>query len=90
MSPDTRVRDLTEEEVAQLRGFIDQNLKVEGDLRREIAQNIKRKMEIGCYEGLRHRRGPSRPRSADPYQRPHPQGSEEDRRRARSTPASSS
>jgi small subunit ribosomal protein S13 len=57
MSRDTRVRDLTEEEVAQLRGFIDQNLKVEGDLRREIAQNIKRKMEIGCYEGLRHRRG---------------------------------
>ena len=57
MSRDTRVRDLTEEEVAQLRGFIDQNLKVEGDLRREVAQNIKRKMEIGCYEGLRHRRG---------------------------------
>jgi len=57
MSRETRVRDLTEEEVAQLRGFIDQNLKVEGDLRREVAQNIKRKMEIGCYEGLRHRRG---------------------------------
>ena len=57
MSRDTRVRDLTEEEVATLRGYIDQNLKVEGDLRREIAQNIKRKMEIGCYEGLRHRRG---------------------------------
>ena len=57
MSRDTRVRDLTDEEVAQLRGFIDQNLKVEGDLRREVAQNIKRKMEIGCYQGLRHRRG---------------------------------
>jgi small subunit ribosomal protein S13 len=57
MSRDTRVRDLTEDEVSQLRGYIDQNLKVEGDLRREIAQNIKRKMEIGCYEGLRHRRG---------------------------------
>jgi small subunit ribosomal protein S13 len=57
MSRDTRVRDLTEEEVATLRTYIDQNLKVEGDLRREIAQNIKRKMEIGCYEGLRHRRG---------------------------------
>jgi small subunit ribosomal protein S13 len=57
MSRDTRVRDLTEEEVAKLRAYIDQNLKVEGDLRREIAQNIKRKMEIGCYEGLRHRRG---------------------------------
>ena len=52
-----RVRDLTEEEVARLRRFIDQNLKVEGDLRREISQNIKRKMEIGNYEGLRHRRG---------------------------------
>ena len=57
MSRDTRVRDLTEEEVARLRGFIDQNLKVEGDLRREVSQNIKRKMEIGCYEGLRHRKG---------------------------------
>ena len=57
MSRDTRVRDLTEEEVARLRTYIEQNVKVEGDLRREIAQNIKRKMEIGCYEGLRHRRG---------------------------------
>ena len=57
MSRDTRVRDLTEEEVSRLRGFIDQNVKVEGDLRREISQNIKRKMEIGNYEGLRHRRG---------------------------------
>jgi small subunit ribosomal protein S13 len=57
MSRDTRVRDLTEEEVAKLRGYIDQHLKVEGDLRREVAQNIKRKMEIGSYAGLRHRRG---------------------------------
>ena len=57
MSRDTRVRDLTEEEVARLRELIDQNLKVEGDLRREISQNIKRKMEIGSYEGLRHRQG---------------------------------
>jgi small subunit ribosomal protein S13 len=56
MSRDTRVRDLTEEEVARLRSHIDQ-LKVEGDLRREVQQNIKRKMEIGCYEGLRHRKG---------------------------------
>ena len=53
----TRVRDLTDEEIAQLRGYVDQNLKVEGDLRREIAANIKRKVEIGSYEGLRHRRG---------------------------------
>jgi small subunit ribosomal protein S13 len=57
MSPDTRVRDLTDEEVSRLRADIEANVQVEGDLRREIAQNIKRKMEIGCYEGLRHRRG---------------------------------
>jgi small subunit ribosomal protein S13 len=57
MSRDTRVRDLTDEEVARLRAYIDNNVKVEGDLRREIAQNIKRKMEIGSYQGLRHRRG---------------------------------
>ena len=57
MSRDTRVRDLTEEEVARLRTYIDQNVKVEGDLRREVSQNIKRKMEIGNYAGLRHRRG---------------------------------
>ncbi len=54
---DTRVRDLTDEEVAKLRTFIDQNLKVEGDLRREVAGDIKRKIEIGSYQGLRHRRG---------------------------------
>lgn len=57
ISPDTRTRDLTDEEVVRLREYIDQNLKVEGDLRREMAQNIKRKMEIGCYQGLRHRVG---------------------------------
>jgi small subunit ribosomal protein S13 len=57
MSRDTRVRDLTEEEVARLRSYIDQNLEVEGDLRRDISQNIKRKMEIGSYQGLRHRKG---------------------------------
>jgi small subunit ribosomal protein S13 len=54
---DTRVRDLTDEEVVRLRNWIDANLKVEGDLRRDVAQDIKRKMEIGCYEGLRHRKG---------------------------------
>ena len=53
----TRVRDLTDEEVARLRTFIDQNVKVEGDLRRDVAQDIKRKIEIACYEGIRHRRG---------------------------------
>ena len=53
----TRVRDLTDDEVAKLRTFIDEQLNVEGDLRREVSQDIKRKMEIGCYQGLRHRRG---------------------------------
>ena len=49
--------DLTDDEVAKIRGFIDADLQVEGDLRREVSQDIKRKMEIGCYQGLRHRRG---------------------------------
>jgi small subunit ribosomal protein S13 len=57
INPDTRVRNLTEEEVVRLREYIDRNLKVEGDLRREVGQNIKRLMEIGCYRGLRHRKG---------------------------------
>jgi small subunit ribosomal protein S13 len=57
INPDTRTRDLTDEEVTRLREYIDKNFKIEGDLRREIAQNIKRLMEIGCYRGLRHRRG---------------------------------
>ena len=56
-NPDTRVRDLTDEEVSRLRNWIDANLKVEGDLRRDVAQDIKRKMEIGCYQGIRHRKG---------------------------------
>lgn len=57
VNPDTRVRDLTDEEIARLREHIDKNYKVEGDLRREIAMNIKRLMDIGCYRGLRHKRG---------------------------------
>ena len=57
VNPDTRVRDLTEDEVVRLRQYIEGNYKVEGDLRREVAQDIKRLMEIGCYAGLRHRRG---------------------------------
>ncbi len=56
-NPDTRVRDLTDEEVTRLRSWIDANLKVEGDLRRDVAQDIKRKMEIGSYQGVRHRKG---------------------------------
>ncbi|MDP3050147.1 MAG: 30S ribosomal protein S13, partial [Eubacteriales bacterium] len=57
VNPDTRVRDLSEDELARLRDFIDKELKVEGDLRREISLNIKRLIEIGAYRGLRHRRG---------------------------------
>jgi small subunit ribosomal protein S13 len=57
VNPSTRVRDLTEEELARLREVIDREHKVEGDLRREINLNIKRLIEIGCYRGLRHRRG---------------------------------
>src|SRR5262245_37752850 len=57
LARDTRVRDLTDDEVAKLRGWIDSNLKTEGDLRREVAANIKRKVEIGTYQGIRHRRG---------------------------------
>src|SRR5437016_3121517 len=57
ISPDTYVRDLTDDEVVKLRDMIDSSLTVEGDLRRERSQNIKRLQEIGCYRGLRHRRG---------------------------------
>jgi len=57
VNKDTRVRDLAEDEVVRLRDYIEKNLKIEGDLRREISQNIKRLMEIGSYRGLRHRRG---------------------------------
>ena len=57
VNPDTRVRDLTEDDVNLLRDYIDKNIKVEGDLRREVSLNIKRLMEIGCYRGIRHRRG---------------------------------
>ena len=57
VNPDTRVRDLTEEQVNRLREVIDRRYKVEGDLRREVSLNIKRLMDLGCYRGLRHRRG---------------------------------
>ena len=57
IDPNTRVPDLTDEEVNRVRSFVDQNYKVEGDLKRDVQQDIKRKMEIGCYQGLRHRRG---------------------------------
>ena len=57
VNPDTRVRDLTDDEISRLRETIDKEYKVEGDLRREIALNIKRLQEIGCYRGIRHRKG---------------------------------
>lgn len=57
VNPDTRVRDLSEEDVNKLREYIDHHVKVEGDLRREVSMNIKRLIEIGCYRGVRHRKG---------------------------------
>jgi small subunit ribosomal protein S13 len=57
VNPDTRVRDLAEEDLVKLREYVDANFKTEGDLRREIQADIRRKVEIGCYQGLRHRRG---------------------------------
>lgn len=57
VNPDTRVKDLSEDDVSKLRDYIDKNLTVEGDLRRNVALNIKRLVEIGCYRGVRHRRG---------------------------------
>ena len=57
VSPDLRARDLSDEDLVKLRDFIDGNFKVEGDLRREVAADIRRKVEIGCYQGIRHRRG---------------------------------
>ena len=57
VNPDTRVRDLTDEEVSRIRDVMDEHYTVEGDLRREIAPNIKRLQEIGCYRGIRHRKG---------------------------------
>ena len=57
VSPDTRVKDLSEQEISRLRDYIEHNVKVEGDLRREVSLNIKRLVEVGCYRGIRHRRG---------------------------------
>jgi small subunit ribosomal protein S13 len=57
INPDTRVKNLTDDEISNIRKFIDQKIKVEGDLRTEVAMNIKRLMDIGCYRGIRHRRG---------------------------------
>ncbi|GAA4006448.1 30S ribosomal protein S13 [Streptomyces sp. NBC_01352] len=57
INPNTRVRDLSEEELVAIREYVDNNIKTEGDLRREVQADIRRKVEIGCYQGLRHRRG---------------------------------
>ncbi|CAM5469109.1 MULTISPECIES: 30S ribosomal protein S13 [Streptomyces] len=57
IDPDTRVRDLSEEQLVAIREYVDNNFKTEGDLRREVQADIRRKVEIGCYQGLRHRRG---------------------------------
>ena len=57
INPDTRIKDLTEDEVNEIRNYVNKNLMVEGDLRRDVALNIKRLQEIGCYRGIRHRRG---------------------------------
>lgn len=57
VNPDTRVKDLSEEEVNKIRSYVEHNLRVEGDLHREVALNVKRLMEIGCYRGVRHRKG---------------------------------
>jgi len=57
INPDTRVKDLTEEDLVKLRDYLEGNFKLEGDLRREVAADIRRKVEIGCYQGIRHRRG---------------------------------
>jgi small subunit ribosomal protein S13 len=57
LNPNERVRNLTEEEINKIRAWVDANISVEGDLRRDVAQDIKRKIEIGCYQGVRHRKG---------------------------------
>ena len=75
VNPDTRVRDLSDAEVARLRQMIERSVKVEGALRTEVAMNIKRLMDIGSYRGIRHRRGSSGPGSADPHQRADQEGS---------------
>ena len=76
ISPDTYVRDLTEDEVSKLRDLIDRDFTVEGDLRRERSQAVKRLMEIGCYRGIRHRRGLPGARPEHQDERPHAQGSQ--------------
>ena len=82
INPDTRVRDLTEDQVNRLREVIDRSFKVEGDLRREVALNIKRLIEIGSYRGLAPSPEPAGPRAAHEDERPPAPGAQEDGRRA--------
>ena len=77
INPDTRVKDLTDDDEKLLREYIDKNLTVEGDLHRNVALDIKRLVEIGCYRGVRHRKGLPRARSEKQDQCPHTQGAEE-------------
>jgi small subunit ribosomal protein S13 len=81
VDPSTRVKDLTDDQLVALRDYIEANFKVEGDLRREVAADIRRKVEIGSYQGLRHRKRPAGSRSAHQDQRAHPQGPQAHRRR---------
>ena len=81
VDPDKRARDLTEDELAKLATLLDNEYVVEGQLRRQVQQNIARLRDIGCYRGLRHRKGLPGPRPADPDQRPDPQGAAQDGRR---------
>ena len=76
LDPNTKVSNLTEDEVNRIRTYIDQNLKIEGDLRRDVQGDIKRKIEIGCLPGHPSPQGPAGPWPAHPHQRPHPQGPE--------------
>ncbi len=84
INPSARVRDLSDSDVNKIRVYIENNLKVEGDRRRDVQQDIKRKIETGSYQGSRHRKGLPGPRSAHPHQRPYPQGTQEDRRQQES------
>ena len=81
VSPDLRARDLSDEDLVKLRDYIDTNYRVEGDLRREVAADIRRKVEIGCYQGIRHRRGLPVHGQRTRDQRAHPQGPEAHHRR---------
>ena len=76
VNPDTRVKDLTEDDVSKIRDCIEKNIHVEGDLRREVSMNIKRQIEIGSYRGIRHRKGTSRKRSVHQAECPHEKGTQ--------------